>query len=149
MSQIGSALRTFALSSSAIDDAIGDRMSPGHRPQGEPGDGAAVTYQIITSTPDESLTGDARHETARIQFDVYDNDEDNADAVARQLRLRLLQAFGTLPVSDADDAAELFVTGVSTAGGVRHSSNQAPIDASDDWLYRVGFDLTVSFNPPS
>ena len=144
---IGTALTIYALADADIADAIADRMSPQFRPQ----DTAtpAATCQVITSSPDEALDGDIGHQTDRIQFDLYGDDSDELDRIARRLRLRLLTASGDLPIDETDTPATLWVTGVSTAGGIRQASTSNPLDASDSWQFRVSFDLHVSYHPAS
>lgn len=143
---IGTALRLYATADADVAAAIGDRLTPGHQPQGE--QAPAATYQTITGTPAEHLGGDAGHTTDRIQFDVYGEDPDVVSAAAKKIRKRLLTAFGSLPADETDTPETLYVTGVTTAGGVRNPSTTSPTDASDRWLHRASFDLEVGYNPP-
>lgn len=145
MSAIGVALRLFAIADASIEETIGVRLRPIHDAQGDilP----RATYQHISSLPDECLHGDGGHTHDRIQYNVFDTDNENAHRIAKRLRAVLLDAFGTLPIDTQPTPATLYVTGVATAGGVRDAASVAPTDASDDWLHGATFDLMVSYNP--
>ncbi|WP_339739223.1 hypothetical protein [uncultured Maricaulis sp.] len=145
MSQAGVALRLHAIGHSPITDLIGERFRPIHDAQGD--DFPRVTYQQISCLPDEGLHGDAGHETVRLQFNIYDNDSTRAHRISRLVRKRLLTAFGTLPIDNEPEPATIYVTGVSTAGGIRDAHTAAPADKSEQWLHGATFDLMVSYNP--
>ena len=140
---ITTALRTYALADESLSDQLGERFRPVHLEQGDDDAAIAVTYQTISNTPDEGLTEDSDHETNRIQFDVYSDDEALAGTVAKKLRQRLRSAHGSL---DVDGEAVVFCTGCSTGSGIRDLSALAPIDGSANWKHRLSFDMMVSFN---
>lgn len=147
MSQIGIALRRFALENEYLAEQLGERLRPVHLEQGDEDAIVAATYVAISAVPDESLEDDCGHTQDRIQFDVYSNDEALGERVAQRLRLRLLKAYGTLVIEDADTPTTIYCTGVSTAGGVRDLSALQPDDGSGDWKHRISFDMAVGYNP--
>lgn len=144
MSAIGTALRSFALDNEYLADQLGPRLRPVHLEQGDEDEAVSATYLTISDTPDECLTGEVGHTQSRIQYDVYANDEQLAERVARRLRQRILLAFGELT---ADDDETIYCTGISTASGIRDLSALTPDDGGPDWKHRISFDLYVGYNP--
>lgn len=143
MSQAATALRLYALADLIISGQLSDRFRPSVAAQRDllP----YATYQTISSLPDEALDGDVGHQNDRIQFDVLAASHDQAHAIARRLRGRMMDAYGRMPFDDT--AARVIITGMETAGGIRDMPADSPVDGSDNWQYHTSFDLFVSFNP--
>lgn len=72
---------------SAIHNAVGDRVYPLFRPQGDPL--PAIVYQRISTAPVNSLSGFSGLDQVRIQFGCYANTVADAKSLAADMRSAL------------------------------------------------------------
>ncbi|MEX1040190.1 MAG: hypothetical protein WDZ51_06155 [Pirellulaceae bacterium] len=121
----------------SIDDIVDGRIFPHHIPQSN-NDYPLITYQLISNVHDHHLGGASGITVARIQFDCWGLSMAHAVGVAEKVR-NLLQGF----MGDLNNIKIHFISLID-----ERSFSEAPVDASDIWLFRKSVDYQIKYQEP-
>jgi hypothetical protein len=143
MAAVEEAIRTYLLTKTAVTDLLGsgasarfwpDVLAPGYRADN---DGAATTYEIISSDEEGQLSGRSGFVSSRIQIVCYASTRRAANALARAIKnCGVDQLKGTTSSVD--------IRGVQVESGIR-TSVDAPTDSTQEFRYMTDFDLMVHY----
>ncbi len=94
MANVGQNVRTYLQTKSAVTDLISTRMYPLRLPQNATM--PAITYQIVSRTHEEHMTGAAGLALARLQLDCYATTHAGSHALAEAVRASMHGYRGTM-----------------------------------------------------
>lgn len=133
MADVGSAVRAYLLSKTAVTSLIGQRIYTDLVPQNETL--PAVSYMLLPTIHEHQLSGFAGVAHTRIQFDVYADKRLDANAVCEAIRTCGIIGFrGT--------QSEVFICG-SDFDGPWYSLDYSN-ENSDDHRYVTTFEILVN-----
>lgn len=135
MPDIGSTVRTILVNDATVSALVSTRVYSDSLPQqvALP----AITYTVVTATPNETLTAIANVSTARIQVDCFDDTRGDANTLADGVRLALEMVNHTLTGSQ-------FVNAIHMVSGPSDSSD-IPEVGSDRRRYISMMDFRVTY----
>jgi hypothetical protein len=142
MAAIEEALCEYLLSKSAVTNLIGSagdaRLYPVVLPETcNIADGAAVTYEIISSIETELLSDRAGVVQSRFQITTFANSHAAAMAVSRAIK-----NCGITTLKGVSGGVD--IRGVMIEDGIKCYGEQ-PTDGSDSWRFVAEFDLRISY----
>lgn len=132
------AIRDYVLANSAVAALIGARLTPEVVDQAwSTTDGPAVTYEVISTDDDHTLSDRAGLCHSRFQFVCYADSRMTANATARAIKNSGIAAIkGTY--------SGVNIRGVSVESGIR-TDIEKPDDGKASFRYLAEFDLMVSY----
>lgn len=139
MSDLGTGLRTWALTKPAITDLIVARWYPDELPQGATV--PAVVYELISGDEEGHLGGRVEVSHVRMQLDAIALTRTAAVALADAIR-----GNDTTPGLSGfrGNMGSVFIEGVSVASGLRCSTEE--LESGSDRRYRIASrDYLISF----
>jgi hypothetical protein len=135
---IEKAIRDYVLANSTVASLIGTRLTPEVLDQSwTTTDGPAVTYEIISTDDEHTLSDRAGLTHSRFQFVCYADSRMAANAAARAIKNSGIAAIkGTY--------SNVSIRGVKVESGLR-TYVEKPDDGKASFRYLAEFDLMVSY----
>ena len=134
MPDIGGTIRTHVLADAGISATIGTRMYSDFLPQGSAL--PAITYQVVDTLPNETLSGIADVSRARLQIDSYATTRASANLLADAVRLVLEKYRGVV--------SGQFINEINLATGEVYAIDR-PASGSDERRFITTLDFYVFY----
>lgn len=138
MADIGTAIRTFLASKSAITSLVSTRILPDVLPQGyRVGSGGAITYAVVSTMHDHLINGLAGIARSRIEFTCYAATRAGANAIAEAIR-----TCGLVGYTGAIGTTQILSVRLEDGN---QSLDELPTDGGQEHRYLTVFDYMVAY----